>query len=297
MNFLKKLSPHGAILIANMYYVFWGIDRVNKSMNFIDNKYTKFLFLVLLFFTAVNLATLYRSFSRWARRKSEGVQAARLGLMAVTALFAIVYFILWLVDCFAPGKMLMLNEFVKLWMLIYCALNTVDGILLVAWDRAELRRAQNRPAPRRAPVRQEDRRSGGSNAPRRYEPRSNGYSRRYEDGYGSAGRYNDRYSSTRRSDGYSSSRYEDGYSSSRRSSRYDDGYTSPRRSSASSRYDDGYGSSRRYDDGYTSSRRSGSSSRYDDNYGSSRRYDDGYASRQSDRYTSPRRSTEHSEWD
>ena len=48
MKTLKKLAPHAAILIGNMYYVFWGIDRVNKAMNFIDNGYTKFLLLVMI---------------------------------------------------------------------------------------------------------------------------------------------------------------------------------------------------------------------------------------------------------
>lgn len=142
MNILRKLAPHGAILIANMYYVFWGIDRVNRAMNFIDNEYTKGLFLILLGFTAVNLVTLYKTFSRWSRGKSDGALLFRLGLMLALLLFATVYFILWVVDCFAPHKMLMLNGFVKTWMLILCLLSTLSGVILAAQSRFDIRHAR-----------------------------------------------------------------------------------------------------------------------------------------------------------
>lgn len=147
MNFLKKLSPHGAILVANMYYVFWGIDRVNRSMNFIDNEYTKALFVLLLVFSALNLARMYVTFRYWARGKSDGACMVRLGTMLAAAIFGIVYFILWLVDCFNPNAMLMLREFVKFWMLMFCAANTVMGVMLLQWDRGELRRRGKRRRP------------------------------------------------------------------------------------------------------------------------------------------------------
>ena len=41
------LLPHGAILICNMYIVFFLIDRVNSAMCFIDNDITKALLLVM----------------------------------------------------------------------------------------------------------------------------------------------------------------------------------------------------------------------------------------------------------
>ena len=44
---LERLLPHGAILICNMYIVFFLIDRVNPAMNFIDNGLTKGLLLIL----------------------------------------------------------------------------------------------------------------------------------------------------------------------------------------------------------------------------------------------------------
>lgn len=44
---LRAMLPHGAILIANMFIVFFLIDRVNTAMNFIDNGLTKGLLLAL----------------------------------------------------------------------------------------------------------------------------------------------------------------------------------------------------------------------------------------------------------
>ena len=48
---LRRLLPHAAIVICNMYIVFFLIDRVNMSMNFIDNGLTKGLFLALSLMT------------------------------------------------------------------------------------------------------------------------------------------------------------------------------------------------------------------------------------------------------
>ena len=44
---IERLVPHGAILICNMYVVFFLIDRVNPAMNFIDNGLTKGLLVIL----------------------------------------------------------------------------------------------------------------------------------------------------------------------------------------------------------------------------------------------------------
>lgn len=44
---LRAMMPHAAILIANMYIVFFLIDRVNTAMNFIDNGLTKGLLLAM----------------------------------------------------------------------------------------------------------------------------------------------------------------------------------------------------------------------------------------------------------
>ena len=47
LNKIRRILPHVAILICNMYIVFFLIDRVNSAMNFIDNNLTKGLLLIL----------------------------------------------------------------------------------------------------------------------------------------------------------------------------------------------------------------------------------------------------------
>ena len=59
-NRLRRLLPHAAILICNMYIVFFLIDRVNNAMNFIDNRLTKGLLLALCVVTWFNCRTLLR---------------------------------------------------------------------------------------------------------------------------------------------------------------------------------------------------------------------------------------------
>lgn len=44
---IRAMLPHAAILIANMYIVFYVIDRFNMAMNFIDNALTKGLLLAM----------------------------------------------------------------------------------------------------------------------------------------------------------------------------------------------------------------------------------------------------------
>lgn len=59
-NRLRRLLPHAAILICNMYVVFYLIDRVNTAMNFIDNGLTKGLLLALCVIALVNCRALLR---------------------------------------------------------------------------------------------------------------------------------------------------------------------------------------------------------------------------------------------
>lgn len=54
----KRMLPHAAILVCNMYIVFYLIDRVNTAMNFIDNGLTKGLLLILCIVGAYNAWTL-----------------------------------------------------------------------------------------------------------------------------------------------------------------------------------------------------------------------------------------------
>lgn len=66
-NRIRRLLPHAAILICNMYVVFFLIDRVNTAMNFIDNRLTKGLLLILCVVTWFNCKTLLRLASRPAQ--------------------------------------------------------------------------------------------------------------------------------------------------------------------------------------------------------------------------------------
>lgn len=70
---LRKLTPHFAIVLAAMYFVFFFIDRVNSSMNFIDNVITKGLMFalgVLSIFHAVLLIreNRRRAWDAWYRQ-------------------------------------------------------------------------------------------------------------------------------------------------------------------------------------------------------------------------------------
>lgn len=59
-GFLGML-PHGAILIANMYIVFFLIDRVNTAMCFIDNDITKGLLVIMcLLSVIISMAGIHR---------------------------------------------------------------------------------------------------------------------------------------------------------------------------------------------------------------------------------------------
>jgi hypothetical protein len=78
-----------------MYYVFWGIDRVNKSMNFIDNPYTKFLLLVMIacsLFSGLRLGRVH--LNRLGRTDNPAPVYARLGLLALNLLLAAAILIL-----------------------------------------------------------------------------------------------------------------------------------------------------------------------------------------------------------
>lgn len=57
---LRKLFCHGAIVISVMYFVFFGIDRVNTAMCFIDNEITKVLLVVLGVISIINSCVIIR---------------------------------------------------------------------------------------------------------------------------------------------------------------------------------------------------------------------------------------------
>ncbi len=74
---LERLLPHGAILICNMYIVFFLIDRVNQAMNFIDNGLTKGLLLILCAIALFNAWRLLKPAPVPARRTAPARQGTR----------------------------------------------------------------------------------------------------------------------------------------------------------------------------------------------------------------------------
>ena len=75
-NKIQRLLPHGAILICNMYIVFYLIDRVNKAMCFIDNGLTKGLLVIMCLISIFNSLALItaRPQRRRSVRANEGVR-------------------------------------------------------------------------------------------------------------------------------------------------------------------------------------------------------------------------------
>lgn len=66
---LRRILPHVAIVLSNMYIVFYLIDRVNSAMSFIDNKLTKALLVLLSLASTFNAALLIRDAQKRAARE------------------------------------------------------------------------------------------------------------------------------------------------------------------------------------------------------------------------------------
>lgn len=150
MGILLKLAPHAAIVIGNMYYVFWGINCVNTSMNFIDNGYTKFLLVLLIGFGALTVWQSAGTILRQLRRSRNPVPLyVRLGLLGANALLAFVILVLLIIDLFNENLMLFLNGFVQVLILVLCIVSLLNGIQAIARDRAIVRQqARRRPVQR-----------------------------------------------------------------------------------------------------------------------------------------------------
>lgn len=69
LGFLEML-PHGAILIANMYIVFFLIDRVNTAMCFIDNDITKGLLVIMCLLSVIISASGIHHHRRAEKRRA-----------------------------------------------------------------------------------------------------------------------------------------------------------------------------------------------------------------------------------
>ena len=195
MKTLKKLAPHAVILFGNMYYVFWGIDRVNQAMNFIDNGYTKLLILAMIAFCAVNALTLLPMIvNRLARTDDPAPQFARLGVLGLNALLAAIILILLIIDLFNEDLMIFLSGFVKFLILLLSVTGLLCSLQITARDRAYIRamnrraaaarrNARQRPAPQPRPVgaypgRQSCYRTDGYADRRSYSRPDSGYSAR-----------------------------------------------------------------------------------------------------------------------
>ena len=68
---MKTVLGHAAIVLSLMYAVFFSIDRVNNSMNFIDNDLTKFLLLALAAVSVANACFLLSRQRSLARKKAK----------------------------------------------------------------------------------------------------------------------------------------------------------------------------------------------------------------------------------
>lgn len=75
---LRKLLPHGAIILSGMYFVFFFIDKVNSPMAFINNDITKGLLFALCVISVVNALFLIRDDRRRVRQREERVRQMRM---------------------------------------------------------------------------------------------------------------------------------------------------------------------------------------------------------------------------
>lgn len=71
---LRRLLCHGAIVISGMYFVFFGIDRVNSAMSFIDNDITKVLLVILGVISIINACMLIREDRARERRRQRRLE-------------------------------------------------------------------------------------------------------------------------------------------------------------------------------------------------------------------------------
>ena len=77
---LRKLLPHLAIVMSCMYAVFFGIDRVNSAMAFIENDITKWLLLMLCLISIANaVLVIIDDRERERRRRARAKKRARAG--------------------------------------------------------------------------------------------------------------------------------------------------------------------------------------------------------------------------
>ena len=133
---IKKFTgmlPHCAILICNMYIVFFLIDRVNTAMAFIDNDITKGLLAAMCLISIWCSALLMKK----KRRRGRGIRRfiAGLNMLAcVGGLLLIAADYIWI-------KLLIFNGIpAKYAALGVCLMTLLNSIVLIACNRAAMRR-------------------------------------------------------------------------------------------------------------------------------------------------------------
>lgn len=144
MRGILGMLPHAAILCANLCYVFYGIDRVNRPMNFIDNDLTRAVLAAMCLCAALRAPTLRADVRRSVRKRRRGrLNGRALGLLACAAL-VLGFAVMLAVHAAAPERMAMRGEFAKAWLLAMSAALQAASIRVCAIDRAELREASER---------------------------------------------------------------------------------------------------------------------------------------------------------
>lgn len=137
----RSTLPHAPIVLANMYVVLFLIDRVNTSMNFIDNDLTKGVLLAMCLLAIIDWLL--------APRGRRGRSTAARALAALAAGLSAVCLLALAADRLMPDWSLFLMEAVKWYVLATCAAVIVGSGALLKKSRSQLRRKLQR-ARRRA---------------------------------------------------------------------------------------------------------------------------------------------------
>ena len=129
----KLMIPHAATVLANMYYVLFAIDRVNQSMNFIDNYETRILLGVMCAFALFDLPAVIRM----DRHKSSAWRV----LFVLQIAMLIPYLAILTISLIYPESMMMTDGVVKITLLLMCLVTSAESIRLIIHNRARIRKA------------------------------------------------------------------------------------------------------------------------------------------------------------
>lgn len=139
---IKKFTgmlPHCAILICNMYIVFFLIDRVNTAMAFIDNDITRGLLAAMCLISIWCAALLMRK----KRRRGRALRRFIAGLNLLACIGGL---LLIAADYLLPGLLLFNGAPAKIACLAVCLITLLNGAALIGCSRAAIRRAAKKRA-------------------------------------------------------------------------------------------------------------------------------------------------------